>query len=192
MFMSKINDLYNQKFIGRYGSRRGFIRACWHRLLYTLGVYNNYSRINWDKIDRLVFICKGNICRSAYAEAVSKSLGIDTISCGISTVIDAPANADAIEIASKRGVNLKQHKTTPIASAVLRKTDLLVVMEPWQADSLNRILKTRHYITLQGIWLAPLRPHLHDPYGHSSAYFNNCFEYIEKSVNEITKKIQRT
>ena len=98
--MSKVDDYYQQKFIGRYGSRRGFVRACRHKLLYMLGVYNNYRRIDWDKIERLVFVCKGNICRSAYAEAVAKSLGVSAISCGLSTKLDAPANADAIEIAN--------------------------------------------------------------------------------------------
>ena len=188
--MAKVDNVCYQKFIGRYGLRKGFIPACWHRLLYMLGTYDSYSRIDWDKIDRLVFVCKGSICRSVYAEAVAKSLGINAISCGINTVLNAPANADAIEIDGKRGINPKQHKTTPIKSAALRKTDLLVAMEPRQADSLNRILKTGYYITLQGIWLRPLRPHLQDPYGHSAAYFNNCFEYIEKSVYEIAKKIR--
>jgi len=189
--VNKISNYYYKIFIGRYGSRRGFIRACWHKILCLLGVYDNYRRIDWDKIDRLVFICKGNICRSAYAEAVARSLGINAISCGISAIVDAPANVDAVQIASQRGVDLKQHKTTPILNAVFRKTDLLVAMEPWQAESLNRILKASHYITLQGLWLPPLRPHLQDPYGHSAAYFDNCFEYIEKSVYEIAKKIKR-
>jgi len=190
MLLAKVDNVCYQKFIGRYGSRRGFIPACWHRLLYMPDTYDSYSKIDWDKIDRLVFICKGNICKSTCAEAMAKSLGINAISCGINTVLNAPANADAIEIAGKRGINLKRHKTTPIKSAVLRKTNLLVVMEPRQADSLNRILKTDYNITSRGIWQRPLRPHLQDPYGHSAAYFNNCFEYIEKSVYEIAKKIR--
>ena len=191
MFMSKVDDYYQQKFIGRYGSRRGFIRACRHKLLYMLGVYNNYRRIDWDKIERLVFVCKGNICRSAYAEAVAKSLGVSAISCGLSTKLDAPANADAIEIADRRGVDLNQHKTTPINSAELRTTDLIVAMEPWQADSLTRKLVSNHCITLLGLWWSPLRPHVQDPYGLSITYFENCFEYIDKSVYEIARKIKK-
>ena len=73
---------------------------------------------------------------------------------------------------------------------IFRKTDLIVAMEPWQADSLTKNLKRKHYITLLGLWMCPLRPHVQDPYGHSATYFNNCFDYIENSVDEIAKKIK--
>lgn len=190
ILMNRVDKFYKNFFIDQYGSRRGIIRTYWHRIKSLLGIYGNYKKVDWEKVDRLVFVCKGNICRSAYAEAVARSLGINAISCGISTIIDDPANVDAVEIAGKRGMNLEQHKTTPIMYVILRKTDLLVAMEPRQADFLNKNLKRSHYITLLGIWLSPLRPHVQDPYGLSSTYFDNCFEYIEKSVHEITKKIK--
>ena len=149
-------------------------------------------KVNWDEIDRLVFVCKGNICRSAYAEAVAKSLGIKAISCGISTKNDLPANSDAIKAASERGIDLSRHKTTPVMYVILRKTDLIVAMEPWQADSLTKNLKRKHHVTLLGLWLSPLRPHVQDPYGFTATYFDNCFNYIENSVNEIAKKIKNS
>lgn len=190
--MSRVGKFYYQKFIDRYGSRRGIVRTYWHRIKNLLGIYGNYKKIDWDKIDRLVFVCKGNICRSAYAEAVAMSQGFNAISCGVNTIIDAPANVEAVEIAARRGVDLTHHKTTPIMSVILRETDLLMAMEPWQASYLDKNLKTRHYITLLGLWSFPSRPHIVDPYGLSQTYFNNCFEYIENSVHEVTKKIKKT
>ena len=190
--MGKFKKYYYQNFIDQYGTRRGIVRTYWHRVKNLLGLYGNYKKIDWDKIDRLVFVCKGNICRSAYAEAVARSLGFNAISFGVEAIIDAPANADAVEIAAKRGVDLRHHKTTPIRSVILRETDLLMAMEPWQADYLNKNLKTGHYITLLGLWSFPSRPHIVDPYGRSQTYFNNCFEYIENSVHEVTKKVKKT
>ena len=127
-----------------YGSRRGFIRTYWHRLLYFLGRYRSYRKVDWQSIERLVFVCKGNICRSAYAEAVARSLGVDAISCGLDTVEDAPANKDAILTAKSLGFDLQEHKTTPIMYLVLRKTDLLVAMEPWQGEFLEMHLTRKH------------------------------------------------
>jgi len=192
MLIDSVGNFYQRKFIDRYGSRRGIVRTYWHRVKNGLGVYGNYKKIDWDKIDRLVFVCKGNICRSAYAEAVARSLGVNAISCGVNTIIDAPANADAVEIAATRGIDLSNHKTTPVMSVTLRETDLLLAMEPWQAEYLDRSLKTGHYISLLGLWSLPLRPHIVDPYGLSRTYFNNCFEYIENSVHEVSKKIKKT
>ena len=104
-----------------YGSRTGFIRTYWHRIQYLLGRYRNYSNIDWASVDRLVFVCKGNICRSAFAEAVAKSLGMDAVSCGLQTVISAPANEDAVKTAREMGYALDEHRTTPIMYIVIQK-----------------------------------------------------------------------
>lgn len=75
---------------------------------------------------------------------------------------------------------------------IFKKTDLIVALEPWQAATLTKNLSRRHYITLLGLWMSPLRPHVPDPYGLSDVYFNNCFDYIENAVNEIIKKIKNS
>lgn len=177
-------------FINQYGTRRGVIRTFWHKFKNFFGAYNKYKKIDWSQVDRLVFVCKGNICRSAYAEEIARSLHIKTISFGINAILDEPANAGAIKVAACRGIDLAQHKTTPLASVVLEATDLVVAMEPWQAEALHTKLQRKYPVTLLGLWLCPLRPHIQDPYGRNEIYFNNCFEYIEKSVYEITKKIK--
>ena len=190
--MNKFRNYYTRIIKDRFGSRRGAVRTFWHKLKYRFGDYRAYRKIDWSKIDRLVFVCKGNICRSAYAEAIAKSAGFDAISCGISTRNGFPANEDAIRIAAKRGTDLSQHKTTPAMYVIFKKTDLIVALEPWQAATLTENLKRKHYITLLGLWLSPLRPHVPDPYGLSDVYFKNCFDYIENAVNEITKKIKNS
>jgi len=179
-------------FAERYGSRRGVVLTWTHKLRYLLGGYRNYRRVDWKSAERLVFVCKGNICRSAYAEAVAHSLGLEAISCGIDTSDGAPANSGAVRVAAEKGIDLTGHRTRPIQSLVLRKNDLLIAMEPWQARYLERQFDQRHECTLLGIWGKPVRPHIHDPFGASEAYFNNCFTYIEKSVHEITRKVSAT
>ena len=188
--MNSLKALCPQYLIDRYGSRRGIVRTYWHKFLNFIGYYKKYSKVDWDSVDRLVFVCKGNICRSAYAEVIAKSLGLSSISCGVSTKDNVQANKAAIEIADSRGVNLKEHKTSRLTSVALRPGDLLIAMEPWQAEFLNDNLKAKHNITLLGLWAPSKRPHLQDPYGMTTRYFNNCFEYIEKSVYEIEKKIK--
>ena len=69
----------------RYGSRRGFALTLWHQAKNLLGMYRSYRQVHWESVGRLVFVCKGNICRSAYTEAVAKSLGVAAISCGLDT-----------------------------------------------------------------------------------------------------------
>ena len=181
----------NCRIVDNYGSRRGLVRTWWCRLLYLLGGFREHQQVDWDSIERLVFVCQGNICRSAYAEAIARSLGLDAVSCGLKTIVDAPANEDAVRAARARGVDLKEHKTTPIMYMVLKKTDLLIAMEPWQAEFLKRHLMRGYGSTLLGLWFDPVRPHIQDPYGSSYGYFNYCFEYIERSVNAISEKVKK-
>jgi protein-tyrosine phosphatase len=180
-----------QWLINHYGSRRGFVRTVWHRFLYLLGRYRNYTQIDLQPVKRLVFVCKGNICRSAYAEAVANSLGIEAISCGLDAIEDAPANDVAIDTARKLGFDLAPHTSRPIMYLILKKTDLLVAMEPQQAEYLQKNLRRNHACTLLGLWSQPALPHIQDPYGSSPEYFKKCFTYIQTSVNELASKIEK-
>ena len=173
-----------------YGSRRGLALTFANRLFYSLGGYRGYKHIEWGKVERLVFVCKGNICRSAFAEAVARSLGIEAVSCGIYTIDGAPANEEAARVATQKGLSLDEHKTTTISALVFRKNDLLIAMEPWQANFMAEMLGEEYLYTLMGLWHSPVLPHIHDPFGGSEVYFNRCFDHIEKSVCEIAKKIR--
>ena len=185
------NEKDNSWIVRHYGSRRGFVYTVWHRLRYYLGAYRQYKDVDWQSVERLVFICKGNICRSAYAEAVARSLGLNAISCGIDTIENAPANMGAMQEAKNHGFDLDEHKTTPIMYLAFKKSDLLIVMEPWQCEFLARHLQREHHCTLLGLWGPPVLPHIQDPYGSSSDYFEKCFTYIDNSVNALRKKIKK-
>lgn len=174
-----------------YGSRRGFLRTNASRLKYLFGKYHEYHNVDWKSVERLVFVCKGNICRSAYAEAIAHTLGIEAISCGLQTIENAPANKEAIGTAQKMGVDLGAHKTTPIMYLILRKTDLLVAMEPMQARFLQENMGRPYQGTLLGLWGNPVLPYIHDPHGSSPVYFEKCFKYIEKSIHGIAEKIHK-
>jgi protein-tyrosine phosphatase len=211
--MNSLKRLIPQSLIDQYGTPRGVLQVYWNKFLNLIGYYRKYSTVDWNSIDRLVFVCKGNICRSAYAEIVARSIGVDSISCGVSTKDNVPANDDAIKTAESRGLSLKEHRTSRLTSIELKSTDLLIAMEPWHVEALERYCEDhlnakstadqasnlasnpasnkadQPAITLLGLWGPSKRPHLPDPYGRTSVYFNNCFDYIEKSVYEIEKKI---
>ena len=98
---------------------------------------------------------------------------------------------EAIHTAHKMGVDLEAHRTTPIMKLTLMKTDLLVAMEPSQARILQEKMGRSYQCTLLGLWRKPVNPYIHDPYGATPAYFENCFNCIEKSVYGIAKKIRK-
>ncbi len=176
----------------RYGSRKGLLNTQIHRLKYYLGKYRHVSQVQWKDVNRLVFVCKGNICRSAYAEVVAKKLGLDSASCGVDTSSGMPANPDAVRVAELRGHDLSLHATTPIQLFDRQPGDLFVAMEPWHTERIESLCGGNTPCTLLGMWGRPERPYIHDPYGASDEYFNYCFDYIEKAVYEVTEKIKNS
>ncbi len=192
MSQNKVSLKINNWLTEKYGSRRGALLTYWYRVLCLTGKYRKYRQVNWGSVERLVFVCKGNICRSAYAEVVAHSIGMDSISCGIDTIMGAPANEQAIKISAMRGFDLSEHKTMRVQSLAFKKTDLLIAMEPWQVEYLSGHLPPHNVCTLLGLWGKPMTPHIHDPYGATPQYFDNCFKYIEKAVGDIAGKMSHS
>ena len=151
-----------------------------------LGFYNHYRRLDWDKISRLVFVCKGNICRSPYAEMKVRSLGLDAISGGLSTLEGSPANASAIKSASYRKIGLEKHRANLLKSITINETDLIVCMEPHQLSQFSKANSIDCQSTLLGLWGHRKKPVIIDPYGKADSFFDDCFEEIDAALYKLT------
>lgn len=134
-----------------YGSRRGGVTKSWHRMLYRASQYRK-EEIPWQSIERLVFVCKGNVCRSAFAEVVARSNGISLMSVGVHAIDNAPANKQAIIAAKKMCYDLSGHRITTTSSSILKKTDLFVAMKPWQAQVVVHDLVESYHTIPPGLW----------------------------------------
>ncbi len=168
----------------RFGRRKGFLRHCLARLMDSTGAYRKERDIDWSRVRRLVFVCQGNICRSAYAEARARSLGLRAASFGLLAGEGAEANATAVEKAARRGIDLGAHRARRPSPSLMADGDLLIGMESKHLESLARLTKAKS--TLLGLWSTPARPHLEDPYGLSGAYFETCFDVIDSAVANLS------
>jgi protein-tyrosine phosphatase len=168
----------------RYGTWRGALRAALTRLALTLGCLRGYRLRNPARIRRVVFICQGNICRSAYAQQVASRLGMATASAGLSTSTGALAPTAAISAAHRSGYELAAHRATDLSGFAVLAGDLFLVMEWRQAAALRRRLGTRSDVSvaLLGLWCRPRMPHLHDPFTLSDGYFDQCFDRLRQAV----------
>jgi protein-tyrosine phosphatase len=174
----------------RFGSGRGLARLLLSGAASLAGAYRSFRRIEWGRVDRFVFVCTGNICRSPYAERRAAAAGFPAISIALRGETGRPADPVACAAALRAGTDLGDHRATAADAAELRPGDLLVAMEPWQA----RMLAARfpgHQVTLLGLWTTPRRPHLHDPYTLSPAYFRTCFRLIDTGVAALLARTGR-
>jgi protein-tyrosine phosphatase len=173
-----------------YGGRRGYLEHVRTRALYALGAYRSARDIEWAAVTRLVFVCKGNICRSPYASARARLLGVPSASFGLDATEGAHADPTAQRTARSRAVDLSAHRSARRESCRITDDDLLVAFEPSQLAEIRRRRSDRMpRVTLLGIWAQPIRPHIQDPYGRGDRYFQRCFSIIDANTAELVRRM---
>lgn len=174
-----------------YGGKRGLLEHARARALFALGFYPNVRDINWAAVARLAFVCMGNICRSPYASARARSLGVRAVSFGLEAGDGAPADPVAVQNARRRGLDLSAHRSTRAESSSFAKDDLIIVFEPGQLAQICRRIGRQMHVSLLGVWSHPIRPHIQDPYGRSDRYFQECFSVIDTGVTMLVGQMAR-
>jgi protein-tyrosine phosphatase len=142
--------------------------------------------------DRLVFVCKGNICRSPFGESLAKSVGLKAVSMGLDAHDGAPANADAVRQALRRGIDMSAHRARKFHPSLVGPDDLIICFEAWQAQALQTGAQSvGAQVRLLGAFAGITHAHVPDPYGHSDAFFDRCFDVITRGVKTLQAQSSR-
>ncbi len=157
-----------------FGSKRGFLNYARFKTLTKLGRFAKYSEVDWSRVERLVFVCHGNICRSSLAEGVAKAVGANTISLGIACRNGAEADPRAIAYANTIDIDLSQHRTQSLQKVKIVPGDLIVVMEPDHLRHFDCYVVNGAQLTLAGLWDSKVCAYIHDPYSCNDAFFAKC------------------
>jgi protein-tyrosine phosphatase len=168
----------------RFGSKWGLLNYSKYYLRQAFGVYARYRNVEWSRVDKLIFICKGNICRSPWGEGYARHFGICTESYGTDCANDHAADPRAIAYAKSVGIDLSSHRTRHIRALIPQASDLLVVMEPDHLVAVAQFADVAQ-ITLAGLWLPRPTPYIHDPYSSKIEYFHRCEALIAQSINRM-------
>lgn len=136
-----------------------------------------------EDVRRLVFVCHGNICRSAFADVLAKQAGLNAISFGLSTSSGKPAYPGTVLAAAEMGYDLSHHRTTRVDGYAPVAGDHLLAMEVRHLRKLAADLRLNKVPrSLLGLYGKPPTPHLHDPYGLSDDYMRTCLLRIERTI----------
>ncbi len=173
-----------------YGGKRGALTLYYYRLQSLLsGKYSRYD-ITPDNINRLVFVCKGNICRSALAEQYFRSISpLPTASIGLQTQTGKPAYEKIACEAQRLGVDMSSHRTLSIEDFQPAAGDVYVCMEPEHIDMLEQRLGDQPYLLL-GLFGNPKRIYLHDPYMAHDTYIQWCARFIIQSLDNLHQALE--
>jgi protein-tyrosine phosphatase len=176
----------------RFGRNLGLLRHVCHSALGRAGRYRAWERVDPRSVERVVFLCDGNICRSAYAAARATRVGLVTDSYGLRAQDGARPTHTALITANARGVDLSPHRAKNISRWDQRDGDLIVAMEPAQALAVAaQARRAGAQLTLAGIWTTDYRPFIQDPFGLAAEYFDTCFSLLDDAVSALSAELAR-
>jgi protein-tyrosine phosphatase len=172
-----------------YGSKRGLLATFKYKLLLSLVSYKSYQNIDFNAVNRLFFICSGNIGRSAFGVYMAKTKRLNAVSYGLHCRGGDKADPRAIHEASIRDVDMQNHITRNIFEYKVQEGDLLLVMEPRHLVKLN-IKEVKN----EQVTIVPLRSdnktvYLNDLYNGNVTFFSFCESAVEQCVKNIHTKL---
>lgn len=150
---------------------------------------------------KIMFICTGNICRSAMAKALMEKkvkdyqlINIEIYSSGIFAETGDKASYSAIEIMQEYGIDLTKHEATNIKQSNIQEMDLILCATASHKYSVLQMypqLKEKVY-TIKEYAKDNKQEDLDikDPWGYDIEIYRYCAAEIDKYIEEIIKKIK--
>jgi len=137
---------------------------------------------------RILFVCTGNICRSALAAALCRkhypSLKVESAGFIPREGRRSPDNVQAA--ARARGASLAEHRSRTLSEAMLRESDVIVLFEPRNFVELRRAFPEYvDKIVMLGALLHPPRASINDPYQRSAAETEHVAAQVEAALAEL-------
>ena len=139
---------------------------------------------------RLLVLCEANICRSPVAAHLLHDLtDLRVDSAGLTAREGDPADPVYLDMAQTLGLDLSQHRSKPVDSALLTEADLILVMTGGHKRRLSeRYPQFSGKIMLLGHWIDGGLS-ISDPYRKSVDAYQQVFKQIRDACDLWATKI---
>ncbi len=146
-------------------------------------------------MDKVLFVCTANICRSPMAEAIFNALmeneGLTTHvrSAGTSALTGRGLAPNASAALEEIGVYANDHRARQVSEALLEDADLILTMSSRHVEELGQIygnLSGRAYTLPEytgGVGGIP------DPYGHTMFAYRACARQLLDNLDLLVKRL---
>ena len=152
---------------------------------------------------KIMFICTGNICRSAMADGMMKKLvkenniDVEICSCGVYAETGDYATYNAVEAAKEYGVDISSHRATNIRDSKIKEMDLILCATISHKQSVlylypelkGKVFTMKEYAK---IYKEGQDMDIKDPWGYDEFVYRKCAseinECLEKTIEILKNK----
>ncbi|GEM_PF-3336484 len=196
-FIDKIRDKlfgFNQsppmdevpKIINNHPSKREILQPKPH-------VEDNIKATDPSQPSHILFVCSGNICRSAYAAAklkqLSQGMNIKIASAGTLRIVGRKAAPDMIDTARENGVALEDHRSSALSKLLIDSADIIFAMEPMHSARIAEISPdASKRIRLLGLFLNEPTDTIEDPMGQAPEVYRSVAALIDEALTNWFKR----
>ena len=149
-------------------------------------------RLSGKQVEKILFLCYGNICRSPMAEKLAMRLlpKVEVSSAGFYDREGRSAPNEIQSAAKSLGINLSDWASKRVTREMVQRADLVVLMDLYNFRDYRREFSGEQTkVLFLGMLLDPPQLGITDPYGKAPDEIARILSEIETGVTALAKQI---
>ena len=145
-------------------------------------------------VDHILFVCKGNLCRSPVAEGVLKNeisrmkmKRLTTRSAGLIEIDHRLVVEELFRVAEEFGVSLKDHTSAVLTKKMMEAASLVFVMEDYQkGEVIEKFPEHKDKVFILSLFDHESNGvNINDPLGTTDYQYRYCFNRIYQLIQDL-------